>query len=325
MRAAVYRSKGPARDVLSLENWPLPTPQPGEVRIRLAFSGVNPSDVKSRSGVSGPAMPFEAVVPHSDGAGVVDALGPGVPDVWLGKRVWVYNAQWGRAHGTACEYVNLPLSQVVELPDAVSLEVGASIGIPLMTAYHAVQACGSLLGQTVLVSGAVGSVGAYATQLAARSGARVIAVVSTEAKAAQARALGAAEAVIYRQPDWVQQVRALTGGRGVDAIIEVDAAGQAPHYGELLAFGGKVVVYGSNQAQIGVPFRPMILSFATLYFFIVYSLPADVLRKTIEGSTALLQQNALRHPEVAVFDLEQIAQAHERVEQGANAKVLIRL
>ena len=325
MRVAVYRSKGPARDVLSLEDWTIPAPQVGEVRVRLAYSGVNPSDVKSRSGVSGPAMPFEAVVPHSDGAGVVEALGPGVPDTWLGKRVWVYNAQWGRAHGTACEQVCLPLAQAVELPDAVDLEVGASIGIPLMTAYHAVQACGSLLGQTVLVSGATGSVGAYATQLAARSGARVIAVVSTEAKAAQARALGAAEAVIYRQPDWVQQVRALTGGRGVDAIIEVDAAGQAPHYGDLLAFGGKVVVYGSNQTQIGVPFRPMILNFATLYFFIVYSLPADVLRKTIEGSTALLRQNALRHPEVAVFDLAQIAAAHERVEQGANAKVLIRL
>lgn len=325
MLAALYRRKGPAREVLRVEDVARPEPGDGEVRVRVAFSGVNPSDVKSRAGLSNPAMDFEAVVPHSDGAGVIDAIGPGVGTLRAGQRVWTFNAQWGRAHGTAAEHVVLPARQVVPLPEAVSLEHGASIGIPLMTAWHAVASCGSLLGRTVLVPGAAGAVGQYVVQLARRAGARVIASVSSDAKGAIARERGADEMVNYRGEDLAARVQALTGGRGVDVIIDVDAAANAPRYGELLAFGGRVVIYGSGAATIGVPFRPLIVGFATLYFFIVYKLPDDALHATTQGITELLAAGALQHPPSRVFALQEIAAAHEAVERGADGKVLVRL
>lgn len=325
MQAALYRRKGPAREVLHLDDLPLPEPAPGEVRVRLAFSGVNPSDVKSRAGLANPAMDTPFVVPHSDGAGVVDAVGAGVDAAWVGRRVWVFNGQWGRPMGTAAQAIALPLSQVVPLPDGVSLEVGASIGIPLMTAWHAVDACGSLLGRTVLVPGAAGAVGQYVLQLAKRAGARVIASVSTPAKAQRVRELGADEVVLYRDEPLVQRVKDLTGGQGVDALIDVDAAGHAPHYGDLLRFGGQVVVYGSNQAVVGIPFRPAIVGFVHLYFFIVYRLPDEVLRRTTAGIVQRLTAGDLVHPPVQVHPLRDIALAHEQVERGADAKVLIAL
>lgn len=323
MRAAVYRAKGPARDVLRIEELPVPEPGPGEVRVKVAFSGVNPSDVKSRAGVSSPVMDWPFVVPHSDGSGVVDALGPGAPESLLGQRVWLWNGQWGRAHGTAAAWIVLPARQAVPLPDGTTLEEGAGVGIPLLTAFHAVECCGSLLGRTVLVPGAAGAVGQYVTQLARRAGARVIAAVSTEAKAQLARRLGADEALDYRRDDFGARVRELTGGRGVDAVIEVDAAANAPRYAELLAFGAQVVVYGSGQPVIGMPFRPLIANFATLRFFIVYRLPDDVMARTIRGVNELLGQRALQHPAQRVLPLQDIALAHEQVERGADAKVLV--
>ena len=322
MKAAIYRSKGAARQVLEVIEREDPRPVGNEVRVKVAFSGVNPSDVKTRARAG---MEFPEIIPHSDGAGVVEAVGPDAPPGLLNRRVWIYNGQWERAHGTAAGFVCLPAAQVVPLPDAVSFEVGASIGIPLMTAHHAVQACGSLVGKTVVVPGAAGSVGFYAAQLARLAGARVIAIVSSEEKAAIARAAGAAETIDYRRDDVAERVRTLTGGRGADCIIEVDAAGNARHYGSILAFGGKAVVYGSNAADITLPFRPMIMNFTSLYFFIVYRLPAPMLRQTTTGISQLLAREALKHPETAIYPLEQIAEAHERVEKGANAKVLVRL
>ena len=322
MRAAIYTSKGAARQVLEVVERPDPRPVGGEGRVKVAFSGVNPSDVKTRARAG---MEFPEIIPHSDGAGVVDAVGPEAPAGLLNRRVWLYNGQWERAHGTAAGFVCLPASQVVPLPDAVSFEVGASIGIPLMTAYHAVQACGSLVGKTVLVPGAAGSVGFYAAQLARLAGARVIAVVSSTEKAAIARAAGAAETIDYRREDLSGRVRTLTGGRGADCVIEVDAAGNARHYGSTLAFGGKAVVYGSNEADVTLPFRPLIMNFTSLYFFIVYRLPAPLLRQVTTGIGQLLARGELKHPETAIYPLEQVAEAHERVKKGANAKVLVRL
>lgn len=325
MRAAVYTSQGPAAEVLRIEQRPVPEPGPGEVRVRVAFSGVNPSDVKSRAGVSARPGAWAETIPHSDGSGVVEALGAGAPPALLGRRVWLYNAQWERASGSAAEFVALPAAQVVPLPDSVSLEVGASIGIPLMTAFHAVQACGSLLGRMVFVPGAAGSVGFYAAQLARMAGARVIASVSSDAKAVIARAAGAAEVVNYRSEDLAARVRELTGGQGADALIDLDAATHAPLYGQLLRFGGRAVVYGSNRPQIALPFGPSIVGFVSLYFFIVYRLPEPLLGETIAGVTRLLEAGVLQHRTPAVFGLGQIVQAHERVERGADAKVLLRL
>ena len=325
MRAAIYTSKGAAAEVLKVVELPDPQPAAGEVRVRLAFSGVNPSDVKSRSGTASRGSSYPQVIPHSDGAGVIDLTGPGVPADLLGRRVWVFNAQWDRAFGTAAGYVTLPASQVVPLPDAVSFEVGASIAIPLMTAMYAVQACGSLLGKTVLIPGAAGSVGFYATQLAAMAGAKVIGVVSNDEKAAIARSAGAGEVINYRKEALVERVVALTAGRGADFIIEVDAAAHASQYGSLLGFEGKAVIYGSGNPQITLPFGPMIVGFVTMVFFIVYRLPPAALKTVLDGVTAALARPGFQHLPTAIYELDQIAAAHEQVEVGANAKVLIRL
>lgn len=325
MRAAIYKHKGSATDVLSIATLPKPELGAGEARVKLAFSGVNPSDVKSRAGLSGSTMDFEYVVPHSDGAGAVDALGDGVTSLEIGQPVWVFNGQWARAHGTCAEYITLPAAQVIALPDAVPPEVGASIGIPLMTAYHAITQCGSLLGRVVLVFGAAGSVGFYATQLAKLGCATTIAVVSGEEKAAVAKAAGADAVVNYRLENVAARVGEFTAGRGVDFIIEVDAAVNSRLYGDILARGGKVIVYGSGAADISIPFRSMITKFATLYFFVVYRLAADELKQITTGIGGLLERSLLRHPSVAIYELGDIVAAHERVERGANAKVLVRL
>lgn len=325
MRAAIYTSKGPAADVLRVVDKADPEPGPGEVRVKVAFSGVNPSDVKSRSGTAARGAGYPEVIPHSDGAGTIDKLGAGTDSALLGKRVWIFNGQWDRPFGTSADYVTLPASQVVPLPEGVSFEVGASIGIPLMTAMHAVQACGSLLGKTVLVPGAAGSVGFYVTQLARMAGARVIAIVSNEHKAALAKEIGAAEVINYKTETLVDRVQALTAGRGADAIIDVDAATHAPLYGSLLAFDGKAVVYGSNQPQVSMPFGAMIVSFISIYYFIVYKLPAAQLREVLAGVHTVLTQPGFRHPPTAIYPLDEVVAAHQQVERGANAKVLIKL
>lgn len=325
MRAALYTRKGAARDVLEVGVLPRPEPGAGEVRVKVAYSGVNPSDVKGRAGKAGMAMPFAHIVPHSDGAGTIDAVGVGVTGLTAGQGVWMYNGQWGRADGTAAEYIALPAAQAVPLPAGTSLEIGASLGIPLMTAFHAVDRCGSLLGRTVLVFGAAGAVGLYATQLAHLAGARVIAVVSSADKAAVARAAGAADVIDYRREDVGKRVGELTAGRGADAVIDVDAAANARLYAQVLAVGATVVIYGSGEDSIPVPFRPLLGKFASLYFFVVYALPPALLRRTLDGVDDLLVRGALRHSPTVVYDLADIAAAHERVEQGANAKVLLRL
>lgn len=325
MRAVVYTSRGPAAEVLKLIDRPTPEPGAGEVRVRMAFSGVNPSDVKSRSGVAARAGGFPEVTPHSDGAGTIDQVGAGVDPARIGQRVWIFNGQWERPYGTAAEFITLPAAQAVPLPDKVSLEIGASIGIPLMTAMHAVQSCGSLLGKTVLVPGAAGSVGFYVTQLAVAAGARVIAIISNDSKAQLARELGAAETINYRTESLVERVQTLTCGEGADLIIDLDAAAHAPHYGSLLRFGGKAVIYGTNLPQITMPFGPMILGFISIYYFIVYKLPPSLLREVLAGVSAALARPDLRHPAVAVHPLANIVAAHEQVERGANAKVLVQL
>ncbi len=328
MRAVVYTSKGPAAEVLKIVDKPLPEPGPGEVRVKVAFSGVNPSDVKSRSGIAARTGGYPEVTPHSDGSGVVDNIGAGVDAALLNQRVWMFNAQWERPYGSCAEYVALPASQVVPLPEGVSFETGASIGIPLMTAMHAVQSCGSLLGKTVLVPGAAGSVGFYVTQLASMAGARVIAIVSSDEKAKLARENGAADTINYKTEDLVARVQALTktndGSTGADFIIDMDAAAHAPHYGSLLRFGGKAVIYGTNSPQVAMPFGPMILGFVSLYYFIVYKLPQPLLREVLDGVSAALARPGFRHPTVAIHALEAVAAAHEQVERGANAKVLVR-
>ena len=318
MKAAYYERVGPAREVLIVGDVPEPAPAAGEVRVRVEWSGVNPSDVKSRGG-SRP-MAFPRVIPHSDGAGVIDAVGHGVPDARIGERVWLWNAAWGRAHGTACELVCVPQEQAVPLPDNVSGGAGACLGIPALTALHAVLTKGGVAGKTVLVAGGAGGVGHYAVQFASHLGAgRVIATVSTPAKADLARAAGADDIVFYKSEPLAQRVADLTDGAGVDRIVELDFAANAEADLEMLRPGGECVVYGSGARQLSLPFYPLIAKNISLDFFIVYHLARADRDRAIATLTRLLRRGALQHNVAARVPLADIARAHEIVEKGEAA------
>lgn len=315
MRAAAYERTGPAREVLHLRDLPTPVPGPGEVRVRLAWSGVNPSDVKSRAGARTRTLPFPMIVPHSDGAGTIDLVGEGADGSRVGERVWVWNAAWGRPSGTAAEYVVLPSAQAVRLPDAVGLEVGACLGIPALTAFHALAVDGGVRGRSVLVAGGAGAVGHYAVQLARLQGASpLLATVSSGDKARLARAAGAEVVIDYRTENLVQRVREATDGKGVDRIVEVDFAANVGADLEMIRPGGDIVVYGSGASEIAVPFVPAILKNVRLRFFIVYNLDGPDREHAIRELTALLDR--LVHTIAARLPLDRIAEAHELVEQG---------
>jgi NADPH2:quinone reductase len=317
MRAAFYERTGPARDVLTLGELPDPEPCPGEVRVRVAWSGVNPSDVKSRAGLRTKALPFRRVIPHSDGSGTIDRVGEGVDPARVGERVWVWNAAWGRAAGTAADYVVLPSVQAVPLPEGTDPAAGACLGIPALTAYHAVAVDGGVEGKSVLVAGGAGAVGHYTVQLAKLKGARqVIATVSSPAKAELARAAGADLVVNYREEDFAARCREATGGRGLDRIIEVDFAANVEADLRALRHEGEVVVYGSGAPEIPVPFAPAILKNVLLRFFIVYNLTPEDRTRAVADLTRLLEENALTHNIAARLPLERVAEAHEMVESG---------
>lgn len=318
MRAAFYERIGPAREVLTLGELPTPTPGPGEVRVRLQFSGVNPSDVKARAGMRGGALLFPRIVPHSDGAGVIDAVGRGVDSARIGESVWVWNAGWKRADGTAAEYVALPAAQAVALPANVDLAEGACLGIPALTALHAVACGGGVEGKSVLVAGAAGAVGHYAVQFAKIMGARqIVATVSGAAKAELARAAGADIVINYREENLVDRCREATADLGVERVIEVDLAANITKDFALLSADGDIVVYGSGKPEISLPFLPAILNNVTLRFFIVYNLAPNDRTWAEAELTTLLATNRLSHNIARRLPLEEIAQAHELIEQGS--------
>ena len=327
MRAATYNRTGPAREVLAINEIETPAAGPGEVRIKLAWSGVNPSDVKTRAGVRNPTLPFARIVPHSDGAGVIDRVGEGIDPELIGQRVWTWNAAWGRADGTAAEYIALPARQAVPLPDGIDDEVGACLGIPALTAWHAVHVDGGVTNKRVLVAGGAGAVGHYAVQMAKLAGAaQVIATVSGDEKAALAKEAGADVVINYRTGDLVAAVLDATGGTGVDRIIEVDFGVNVAKDIAMIKPEGDIVVYGSGNPEIAVPFVPSILKNIRLRFFIVYNLsPADRAAALI-GLTSLLENGALMHNIAARLPLDRAAEAHELVESGkAIGNVVLRI
>jgi NADPH2:quinone reductase len=326
MRAVVYRTTGPARDVLQVAEMPDPLPQPGEVRVRVAYSGVNPSDVKARADVAGVGMAHEFVVPHQDGSGVIDRVGEGVDPARIGDRVWIFHAQLGRQMGSAAEYVCLPAWQAMALPAATPLEIGAAVGLPLMTAWSAVHLYENLNGKTVLIAGGAGNVGLYAIQLAKLAGARVISTVSgaNTGKADAAREAGADLVLDYRDEALlVDEVKRFTAQRGVDVVIEVNASHNASLYPSLLAHGGRVIVYGSQQADIALSYRGMMRVMGTVSFFLIYMLPPDTLARVAAAVTGLLEQGRLRHQQLLPFAPEQAFLAHEHAEAGHAGKALI--
>ncbi|MBA4263516.1 MAG: NADPH:quinone reductase [Comamonadaceae bacterium] len=317
MKAAFYVRLGLAREVLQLAELPDPLPAAGEVRVRVQWSGVNPSDVKSRMGLRSKLMPFPCVIPHSDGMGVIDAVGEGVSASRVGERVWLWNAAWGRAHGTACELVCLPQQQAVPLPDNVSGEVGACLGIPALTALHAVSMDGGVAGKTVLVAGGAGAVGHYAVQMAGLMGAaRVITTVSSAQKADLARAAGADDVVNYKTEPLVERVADITHGQGVDRIIELDFAANAAANLEMLKPNSECVVYGSGPNPIQLPFFPLIGKNLQLKFFIVYHLTPGDRARAEAMLTRFLRRDSLHHNIAERIPLDQAALAHEMVESG---------
>ena len=315
MKAAWYERNGSAAEVMRVGEQPTPVPQAGEVRVALHCSGVNPSDVKSRMArpLGGPL-----IIPHSDGAGVIDAVGEGVDTSRIGERVWTWNAQWQRPFGTSAEFVCLPAAQAVVLPHAVSFQAGACMGIPGLTALQAVHLAGDVRGKTVLVIGASSAVGHYVTQMLKHAGATVIGTVGSEAKAAHAKAAGADHCVFYKTEDVVARVKELTGGTGVDSIIDMDFSTTIQWVAQgVLRPHGHLVCYGSNPpAEIPVSFRPLLFGSIRLSFFLVYDLsPADR-QHCLSRLNQMLENQQLVHSIGAAFTLDQVVQAHEAVEMG---------
>lgn len=316
MKAVWYERFGPAGEVLTFGDMPDPRPGPGEVLVRVKATGVNPSDVKLRAGARpGAVMQFPQIVPHSDGAGVIEAVGAGVDRGRVGERVWVWNGQWQRASGTAAELIALPEAQARWLPDGTSFEEGACFGIPAMTAWYALFGDGAdLEGKTVLVTGGAGTVGRYACQMATLAGARVIATVSSGEKARHA---GVRDWVNYREEDVVGAVTEMTDGKGVDRIVEVDFGVNQAASLALIRPGGVIASYASAGAmEPKLSFYPFMFKDVTLRMLIVYQVARDVQARGAAQLARWLEKGALSHAVVRCGGLADAAAAHDRVMAG---------
>jgi NADPH2:quinone reductase len=314
MKAAWYEHQGPARDVLVVGEMDTPMPGDGEVRIRIEASGINPGDVKKRQDAFGVGMPFPRIVPHSDGAGTVDAVGAGVPDSWIGQRVWCYGAQSYRPFGTAADYTVVPLRQAILLPAAASMEQGACLGIPGLTAYRTVQVAGDLAGKTVLVQGGAGAVGACAVQLAHRAGARVIATCRAK-RSMDVAVENGADQVFLMDDDLVRSVHAIAPD-GVDHIVEVAFGENIGLDLELLAVGGSIAAYATHAATPQIPFWELLFKNVSIHLVGSDDVPANIkvdaahtLNRAIENGWA-----GMRIAEL--FSLSDIVRAHETMEAG---------
>lgn len=313
MRAAWYVRNGPALEVLAVGELPDPVPGAGEVRVRLHASGVNPSDVKARAGNR--KVRWERVIPDSDGAGVIDCVGAGVDASRVAQRVWVYNGQWERPHGTSADFITLPSALAPRLPDALSFEQGACLGIPVMTAHRCVFADGPVGGKTVLVTGGAGVVGHYAIQLAKWGGARVIATVSSDQKAAHARAAGADHVVNYRAENVIERVRSLAGG--VDRIVEVELGANLPVSAEILNPFGAIAAYATMGKPVPeLPYQALLRKNPTVRLVFVYTMPETAKAQAISDIERWVRGGKPQFAVAARFTLDEVVQAHQAVERG---------
>jgi NADPH:quinone reductase len=320
VRAAIYRGTGAARDVITVEDVDRPAPGEGEVLVRVSASGVNPTDHKSRSGAtSRPIDGFQ--VPHHDGAGVIEAVGPGVVGTRVGERVWVWLAAAGRRWGTAAEYTVVPARQAVPLPAGVSFELGASLGVPAMTAHRCLFADGPIAGKTVLVAGGAGAVGHYAIELAKWAGARVVTTVSGPAKAELAARAGADLVVNYRDADAAAQVRSFAPA--VDRVVEVALGANLELDLSVATPETVVVTYAAEPANPVLPVRACMNANVTLRFIMLYAVPPTALDAAVTGVTAALSAGALTELPVRRFRLDDVVAAQEAVEAGAVGKVIV--
>lgn len=317
MRAAWFKEFGAARDVLEIGEQEMPAAGPGEVLVRLATSGVNPSDVKKRAGSFPNLLDDGLVVPNSDGAGVIAAVGDGVEATRVGEHVWIYQAQFARRFGTAAEYVAIAADRAPELPGETSFEIGACLGIPAMTAHRCVFADGNVSGQTILVTGGAGRVGHYAVQWASQAGATVIATASNATDTSACQTAGAHHVVNHRAENVVDAIMAATAGKPVDRVIDVEFGANLPITVEVLRIGGTIATYSSTQvSEPRLPFFQMMYKDITTRFVIVYAMPETAKQRAIADIDVALRANKLQHRIAHTMPLSDIATANEIIEQG---------
>jgi NADPH:quinone reductase len=320
VKAALYDRYGPAAEVLRVEEIERPEPGPGEVRVKVAVSALNPTDYKTRGGST--PRPIDGFqVPHHDGAGVIDAVGEGVDPARVGQRVWLWFAAFGRRWGTAAEWTVVPERQAVPLPEGASLELGASLGVPAMTAHRCLFADGPVAGKTVLVAGGAGAVGHFAIQLARRAGAQVIATVSGPEKAELARQAGADHVVNYRDPDAADQIRAVAPR--VDRVVEVALGANLALDLPLAGPGTVIVTYAAETTDPVLPVRACMTANVVLRFILLYGVPADALDHAVADISAALAEGVLTELPERRFPLSEIVAAHEAAEAGPVGKLLV--
>ncbi len=316
MKAAFYNENGAARDVLKTGERPDPAPGPGAVLVRIRFSGVNPSDTKTRQGQPGRPLEGGERIPHNDGAGDIVAVGEGVDAACIGERVWLHNTGFKRTLGTAAELLAVEYENVVPLPDSLSYADGACLGVPVLTAYHAVTLAGSVNGKVVLVAGGAGAVGNFAIQIAKALGATVITTVSGSEKAAAAKEAGADTVINYRDDDVAAIIDKVTGGQGVNHVVEVNLGANVPLYDSILAKGGSVAVYGSSATMVEIDSRMLRIRLGSLHFLNVYELPPETLAAAKHVLSEMLASKRIAPKVAKTYALDDIASAHEAVEQG---------
>jgi NADPH2:quinone reductase len=320
MKAALYRSTGPAAEVLHVEELGRPEPGPAEVLVRVHASGLNPTDYKARSGaVSRPIDEFQ--IPHQDGAGVIEATGPGVNPARGGERVWLWLAAAGRRWGTAAEWTVVPERHATPLPDGISFELGASLGVPAMTAHYCLFSDGPINGQTVLVAGGAGAVGHFAIELAKRAGARVISTVSSPEKAELAEKAGADLVVNYRSPDAIKQIQAFVPA--VDRVVELALGANLALNLAVARPLTTIVTYAAEPANPELPVRACMAANVNLKFILLYGVSETALDQAAADITAALAAGDLTGLPVHRFPLADVAAAHEAAEAGAVGKVIV--
>ena len=322
MRAATYSSEGPAASVLSIEWLAVPKPGPNQVRVKLAFSGINPTDVKTRAGLTARDL-ADFQIPHQDGAGVIDIVGANVDPSRIGERVWVMLSSFDSVYGTAAEYCIVDVSKVRTLPASASLELGATLGVPAVTAAYCVLGDGPVDGKVVLVQGGAGGVGRAAVQIAKWAGATVVATASTQDRQDIARSAGADYVFDYRDPDIIFDIREAVGA--VDRIIEVNLPANLEMDLEVSKPGTVAVVYAADGEDPVIPRRRLMTAGMTLEFMLLYTVAPERLSAAVSAVESALADGALTMPPARFFELGEIVAAHEAQEAGADARILIRL
>ena len=316
MKAAWYEKIGAANEVLQVGEMADPSPQAGEVLVEVKASGVNPSDVKTRAGARG-ELQFPRIIPHSDGGGIITAVGEGVDQSRVGERVWIWNGAFGRAHGTCAEMIALPSEQAVSLPDGTSFEAAACLGIPASTAYYGMLCDGSIENQTVLVTGGAGAVGYYGIQLAKWSGASVISTVSGDEKAAVANDAGADLVINYRDEDVVAAIEDFTNGEGVDRILEVEFGGNLSVSEQVIKPNGTIAAYGSVAVmEPSLPFYNLMFKGVKLNTYLIYIVSESDRNMIVNGLNDAMSDEALTHIISESYALDEIIDAHQSMESS---------